>query len=187
MTSNPRMKLFNSNSRFLHIILELKARVPDLTRIRQKLPERNLEKRGIFHQIDTYFQVPKGRLKLREIKGKTKAELIYYERKDTAKVKHCYASILRVPPTACASFKKLLLQILDIKVVVEKVREIYIYKGVEIHLDNVQGLGSFVEFELETSQDPKQLGKQQLRIKRLKEQLEINSHSFERFSYSDLI
>ena len=179
--------MFNSNSRFIYNILELKARVPDLTRIRQKLLERDHKKRGIFHQIDTYFQVPKGRLKLRETKCKKSAELIYYERKDTAKVKHCYASILRVPPTACASFRELLLQILDIKAVVEKVREIYIYEGIEIHLDNVQGLGSFVEFELKTSQDPKQQVEHQLRIKRLMEQLEIDSNSLERFSYSDLI
>ncbi|MCJ7447228.1 MAG: hypothetical protein MUO72_06030 [Bacteroidales bacterium] len=45
---------------------EFKARVRNLEELEQKLKEINPVYKGEDHQVDTYFNVPKGRLKLRE-------------------------------------------------------------------------------------------------------------------------
>ncbi|MGE3805010.1 MAG: adenylate cyclase, partial [Gemmataceae bacterium] len=58
--------------------LEVKARCGDLARARQVVQELCGPPR-VEHQVDTYFQVPRGRLKLREIDGQ-EAALIAYER-----------------------------------------------------------------------------------------------------------
>ena len=62
------------------INVEIKARCPEQERIRNILIGRNAEFIGKDHQLDTYFNVPGGRLKLRE--GDIENNLIYYERPD---------------------------------------------------------------------------------------------------------
>ena len=65
-----------------HINIEIKARSNNQDRIRDILKSKNADFKGIDHQIDTYFNVPKGRLKLRE--GNIENNLIFYERKNQA-------------------------------------------------------------------------------------------------------
>ena len=167
------------------MMVELKARVKNLAPLRSKLIQYGAKKKGIFHQIDTYFQVPKGRLKLREVAGKTDAELIYYEREDVAEPKRSYIFVLTIPEPQ--TFKQILEKIVKISTVVDKVREIYLYKRIQVHLDRVKNLGSFIEFELVSSQDTNQQKKDLLRLEKLREKLDINPERLERLSYSDLI
>jgi adenylate cyclase class 2 len=63
-----------------HIIIEIKAKCADHEPIRQILLEKGADFRGTDHQIDTYFKVPNGRLKLRE--GNIENTLIHYEREN---------------------------------------------------------------------------------------------------------
>ena len=175
----------SKNSRVQHMMVELKAKVDNLTTIRNKLIQYGAEQVGVFHQIDTYYEVPNGRLKLREIEDKVDAELIYYERENVAGPKRSSVFILTIPSSRI--FKQILERIMRIKTVVDKVRQIYFYKGIQIHLDTVEGLGSFIEFELITFQDSKQQKKDLHKLEKLREQLEIDCQRLERLSYSDLI
>ena len=63
-----------------HVNIEIKARCNDHEKIRGILKSRNADFKGIDHQIDTYFKVNNGRLKLRE--GNIENHLIFYQRSD---------------------------------------------------------------------------------------------------------
>ena len=62
-----------------HRMVELKARVGDHDFLRKSLSALGAERVGTFRQTDSYFRVPEGRLKLREVEDGGTAELIYYE------------------------------------------------------------------------------------------------------------
>jgi len=166
-------------------MVELKARVGDHEFLRKKLSALEAEHVGTFQQTDFYFQVPEGRLKLREVKDNSTAELIYYERENIAGPKRDDAFILRVQEPE--DLKKILKKILTPLIVIEKIREIYRYKGTQIHLDTVKKLGKFIEFERQTADDPKSIEKDQQILEKLMEKLEINPTNLETLSYSDLV
>jgi len=166
-------------------MIELKARVGDHEFLRKKLSALGAEQVGTFQQTDVYFKVPEGRLKLREVKDNSTAELIYYERENIAGPKSDDAFILRVQEPE--DLKKTLKKILAPLIVIEKVREIYRYKGTQIHLDTVKKLGKFIEFERQTSDNPKMIEKDRLILEKLMEKLKIDPNNLESLSYSDLI
>ncbi len=95
-------------------------------------------------QIDTYFHCHHGRLKLRQIDG-LRAELVWYARPDEHGPK---ASDYQLVPLAHPeTLKAALTAALGVRAIVEKRREIFLYHTVRIHLDDVVGLGHFIEFE----------------------------------------
>jgi len=164
--------------------VELKAKVDDLGFVREKLIRLKARHVGTFRQTDVYFEVPEGRLKLREMEGYNEAELVYYERENIAGPKRSDVFILKVPKPDL--FKALLRKALKVRSTVEKTREIYRYQGTRIHLDRVEGLGSFVEFEKETAADPESMKKNEQKLKALMEKLGISPESLMEFSYGDL-
>jgi predicted adenylyl cyclase CyaB len=168
-----------------HKMVELKARVDDHDSLRKKLSALEAEYTGTFQQSDLYFKVPEGRLKLRTVKDGNNVELIYYERENILGPKSDDAFILRVKETE--DLKKILEKILAPLTVIEKVREIYQYQGTQIHLDTVKQLGKFIEFERQTSNDPKNLEKDRWILEKLMEKLEITPNSLETLSYCDLV
>jgi adenylate cyclase class IV len=93
--------------------------------------------------VDTYFEVPRGRLKLRE-EPDAAAHLIAYERPDLAAQKESRYRLIEVPEPA--QLKEALAVVLGIKVVVSKDRRLFVLGDVRIHLDNVANLGDFIEF-----------------------------------------
>ena len=132
--------------------IELKARVRDLAAAEEtakRLPGR--EPHATLVQRDTYFNVPEGRLKLREITGSEElAELIFYRRPNELGIRRCEYEI--APVSEPGATKRLLAAALGVRCVVEKRRTVYLWKPaggvtVRIHLDRVEGLGEFVEFE----------------------------------------
>lgn len=172
--------------------MELKAKVEDLDVVRGKLASLGAQHIGTFRQIDVYFDVPEGRLKLREVEDDSTAELIYYQRENIAKPKRSDVFILKVQEPAF--LKTLLGKLLKIRATVEKVREIYRYQGtslaskypyIQIHLDNVKKLGTFIEFEMESSKRTEKRDKQVL--ENLMKKLEIKTNQLEKHSYSDLL
>ena len=172
-------------SKVEHKMVELKAKVDDLDIIRRKLTSLRAQHIGTFQQIDTYFDVPEGRLKLREVEGNNKTELVYYERENVAGPKRSDVFILKIQePTV---FKILLERLLKTRAIVEKVREIYRYQGTQIHLDRVKKLGTFVEFERKTAADTQAIRKNRQVLEKLMKKLGINSECLEKLSYSDLI
>ena len=175
----------DENVKAQHMMVELKARVNELTSARSRLNQLKAEAIGIFHQIDTYYVVPKGRLKLREIVGEADAELIYYEREDIPVPKRSSVFILRIPQPH--SFKRIITKILKVKVIIDKVREIFRFEGVQIHLDKVKSLGYFIEFERITSANSEQRKDDISKIERLISELNIAPRDLVGLSYSDLV
>ncbi|ULQ57480.1 class IV adenylate cyclase [Flavihumibacter rivuli] len=123
--------------------IEIKAKTNNLGQIRNWLQTNNAEFRGTDRQKDTYFKVPYGRLKLRE--GNIENNLIYYQRRETTGLKQ---SDFQLSPVGdSVSLKNILDSALGILIEVEKSREIYYIGNVKFHLDEVPGLGHFVEIE----------------------------------------
>jgi len=168
-----------------HRLVELKAKVEDHNRLRQELQHLQAHLSGIHHQVDTYYKVPEGRLKLRETEGKEKAELIYYERDDAKGPKESTVFILRIRKPE--NFKTLFDIILKKKIVVDKRREIYDYRGTQIHLDVVEGLGQFVELERKTPASIEDIRKSKKDLEELIRRLGIEKRNLVSESYSDLI
>src|SRR5688500_18002453 len=130
--------------------LELKARCADLTAAATRAAELGARHVGTLMQVDTYLHVPNGRLRLREIEGQP-AELIWYERANSVEFR---GSDYHVVPIADASLTKTALaRALGICGEVRKRRQLMIWHNVRIHLDEVEGLGSFIEFEAVISVD----------------------------------
>jgi predicted adenylyl cyclase CyaB len=179
-------------SKVEHKMVELKAKVDDPDVVRRKLASFGAQHIGTFQQTDTYFTVPKGRLKLREMEGSNKAELIYYQRRNIAGPKRSNVFILKIQEPE--AFKSLLKKLLKTSVTVEKVREIYRYREakvapkhryIQIHLDNVENLGTFIEFEMEASEQREKRDRQIL--ENLMKKLNIKANQLEKRSYSDLL
>lgn len=94
------------------------------------------------NQTDTYFRIADGRLKKRECPGEP-AEWIFYARDDASAPKISQFMIYS-EEEARSRFGE---RPLPVWIVVRKRRELYMLGGVRIHLDTVEGLGSFLEFE----------------------------------------
>ncbi|MDX1532298.1 MAG: CYTH domain-containing protein, partial [Rhodothermales bacterium] len=117
---------------------------PDLARARHALQRLGATGPDVDHQTDTYFRVPHGRLKLRE--GTVERALIHYARPDAAGPRRSDVTLYPTGPDAGA-LKAALAAALGVRGVVKKVREIYWADNVKLHLDRVEGLGTFVEAE----------------------------------------
>jgi predicted adenylyl cyclase CyaB len=92
-----------------------------------------------------YLPVPTGRLKLR-ILGDRHGELIHYHRSDVAGPKTSNYTI--APTSDPAALKAILTSALGVIGVVRKRRRLYRIGQTRIHLDEVEGLGQFVELEV---------------------------------------
>ncbi len=124
-------------------IFEFKAKTEEIEKYESKLQSLNPNFRGLDHQIDTYFNVPKGRLKLRE--GNIENALINYDRENIAGAKESRVILYKHQPNA--ALKEILSHQLGVKVVVDKKRKIYFVDNVKIHFDRVEKLGTFLEVE----------------------------------------
>ena len=124
--------------------IELKARCADLAMAEAVCRQIGAKKAWTRRQTDTYFRVPDGRLKVRQSEG-AQATLIRYHRPDAAVPRECRYELtpLDDPEQALAT--------LDarhgIAARVAKTRTLYQLDNIRIHLDAVESLGTFIEFE----------------------------------------
>lgn len=123
--------------------VEFKASTSKLSELEVLLQQHNPLFIGEDHQVDTYFTVASGRLKLRE--GNIENALIHYEREDTAGAKSSHVLLYQHKPDK--ALKDILIKTLGIKAVVDKRRRIYFIENVKFHFDTVDGLGTFIEVE----------------------------------------
>ena len=123
--------------------IEIKAKCSESKQIHQILAENKADFIGLDHQIDTYFKVPNGRLKLRQ--GNIENHLIYYNRPNQAGPKKSEVLLYSVEKES--NLKDVLTTALGEKVVVDKKRYIYFIDNVKFHVDEVKGLGNFIEIE----------------------------------------
>jgi predicted adenylyl cyclase CyaB len=163
--------------------IEIKAIYPNLKKARDKLRELNAVFKGTDHQIDTYFNVDYGRLKLRE--GDIENFLIYYEREDKKTPKKSNVLLFETYPNS--GLKEILQKSLGILVVVDKKRERYFIDNVKFHLDEVSNLGAFCEIEA-INKDFKFVKKRLFEwCKYYMNYLEISKEDLVSISYSDLM
>lgn len=122
---------------------EFKAKVDDIATYENQLLTLTPTFHGIDHQIDTYFHVQHGRLKLRE--GNIENALIQYDREDVAGAKVSHIILYTHVPNI--ALKDILIRQLGVKIVVDKKRKIYFIDNVKFHFDIVEKLGTFIEVE----------------------------------------
>jgi len=164
-------------------IIEFKARVNDHAAIETLLLSLNPFFIGEDRQVDTYFNVAAGRLKLRE--GNIENALIWYDRADDAGSKQSQVLLHKHQPGT--SLKDILIKLHGVKVVVDKVRRIYFIDNVKFHFDNVQGLGKFIEVEAIDETGELQLDKIQQQCDYYAALFEIKPIDYIAVSYSDLL
>ncbi|WP_026912472.1 class IV adenylate cyclase [Patulibacter minatonensis] len=135
--------------------VELKARCADVAVLEARALAAGAEPTAVLHQRDTYFAAPRGRLKLRVERREPwpgragvdvlVAHLIHYERADEAVARESAYELLAVddPATVRATLDERLGTTADVL----KTRGLLLWEGVRIHLDDVDGLGTFVELE----------------------------------------
>ena len=122
---------------------EFKAKVNCIDEYEKKLLTLEPKFIGLDKQVDTYFNAPHGRLKLRE--GNIENSLINYSRQNTSGSKLSQVILYNHQPDA--ALKQILTEQLGIKVVVDKKRKIYFIGNVKFHFDVVEKLGTFLEVE----------------------------------------
>ena len=124
--------------------IEIKARVRDWDQLRRRITALTGSEPELFEQDDTFYVVPRGRLKLR-LFGPGRGELIYYERSDGAFAR--LSTYMVLPVEDPTTFHTLLTAALGVRGRVRKRRWLYRLGQTRVHLDEVQELGRFVELE----------------------------------------
>jgi len=122
--------------------IELKARCADLERARAAALAAGAVPQAVLEQVDTYFPAREGRLKLRRIAGE-RDEMIRYHRANETGTRASDYEIVVVPPELAAMLAETVVPV----AVVAKRRELLLLDNIRIHLDTVERLGTFVEFE----------------------------------------
>ena len=171
-----------------HLNVELKARCPDPDRVRRILDEAGADFRGIDRQRDVYFRAATGRLKLR--RGTIENALVHYRRADDAAVKRSDVTLARLEaltPSALDAIEAALEAGLGVATVVEKAREIRFVDNVKFHLDDVPGLGTFVEIEAIDFEGTRGEPALRAQCEAWRARLAIADEDLVAVSYSDLI
>jgi predicted adenylyl cyclase CyaB len=122
--------------------LELKVKLNSFNPIKKTLLELNARYSGILNQTDIYYKITGGLLKLRIENGVQ--SIIKYKRDEKSSNRFSNYHILELSSGDARKFFK---DVLEIEAVVIKKRYLYIYDNTRIHLDNVKGLGYFLELE----------------------------------------
>ncbi len=124
--------------------VEIKAKTEYPNKVIDKLKSLNADYRGCDTQIDTYFNIQSGRLKLRQ--GNIENSLIFYNRENTKDSKLSDIAFSNIENGA--DVLDVLLSALGEKITVKKDRHIYFIDHVKFHVDYLDKLGTFVEIEV---------------------------------------
>lgn len=161
--------------------LEIKAAVANPRRLAKRVAGLPARLASDERQTDTYFQIPSGRLKLRERSG-ADTQLIFYRRRETSSKRVSDYFLYRVDDAS--RLKRFLADSFGVRVVVAKRRTVYLYRNARIHLDRVTGLGHFAEIEVVMDRGQRQA---QMLMNDLLRRLGIDASHLIRASYSDLL
>jgi homotetrameric cytidine deaminase len=164
--------------------VEIKARDADPAATAARCEALGAADEGVLHQRDTYFAGRHGRLKLRE-QGGPGAELIAYRRPDTTEAQE--SAFIRAAAEDPEALREALVAALGVTVVVVKRRRLFTWQHVRIHLDEVEGLGTFIELEAMVGpglDSPEQAAE---KVARLRSELAIADGALVAVGYSDLL
>lgn len=164
--------------------LEIKARDPDPVATAARCETLGAVDQGVLEQRDTYFAGRHGRLKLRE-EGGSGAELIAYRRHDTTTAEE--SAFIRAAAEDPAALREALNAALGETVVVVKRRRLFVWEHVRIHLDDVEGLGTFIELEALVGPGLNSPDEAADKVARLRSELAIADDALVAVGYSDLL
>lgn len=126
------------------INIEVKSRLRDRSALEVRLLALGAQEEWRRRQVDTFWRVERGWMKLREEAGR--AELITYVR-DQGSSAPRPSDYDVLPVDDVPAWKRALGRVLDVEAVVEKERTLWLWSHTRVHLDRVDGLGDFVELE----------------------------------------
>ncbi|MCU0726386.1 MAG: class IV adenylate cyclase [Planctomycetes bacterium] len=124
--------------------VELKARCPDPLRARAVCERLGARLVSTETQTDTYFATGGHRMKVRE-SSLGRHYVVWYTRPDRPDARKSDYRLLPVPDPG--EKVRIFGATMSVKVVVRKERTLWLVGPVRIHLDRVEGLGDFIEFE----------------------------------------
>lgn len=125
--------------------VEIKARLDDLNAVAAKAAALADQGPIAIAQDDTFFRCDHGRLKLR-VFSETEGELIFYRRSDRQGPKESF--YVRSPTASPSTLREALTLAHGEVGRVIKDRTLYLIGRTRVHLDQVQGLGDFLELEV---------------------------------------
>ena len=164
--------------------IEIKARLKNIDQTRELVKKMDHIYVGVDLQIDTYFKITKGRFKLRE-SSLSGPYLIFYVRDNLSGPKSSVYQ--KLPVEDVTGLKDLLTNMQGIETIIEKKREIYLFENVRIHLDEVTGLGHFLEFEAVMDNKFNNRKIETEKVEKLMEALNIHQENLVSESYENLI
>lgn len=125
--------------------IEIKAHARDFADLRRRAGRLSDTPVQVIVQEDTFFNSPQGRLKLRRL-APDSGQLIYYQRSDQAGPKRSDYHLFQTDDPE--NLKRVLALAYGVRGVVKKTRYLYLVGQTRLHLDDVDGLGQFVELEV---------------------------------------
>jgi predicted adenylyl cyclase CyaB len=125
--------------------IEIKAHVADLAALTARAAAIADEGPVEIRQDDTFFACERGRLKLRAFSSQ-EGELIFYRRTDQEGPKESF--YVRTPTASPDSLREALTLAYGEVGRVRKRRTLFMVGRTRIHLDEVEGLGDFLELEV---------------------------------------
>ena len=173
--------------------IELKARFPDLDDGHHTARRLGARLHAIERQRDTYFRVANGRLKLRQrwsfdssgvLQQPCASQLIWYQRPDDAQARASDYSLIVVENGV--QLREVLASSLGVMSEIEKHRTVYLHDNVRIHLDQVSGLGTFLEFEAIVDESCDEAAAW-VKLEKLFSEFQLTADSVIAGSYSDLL
>jgi len=162
--------------------VEIKARAHDFDRQRSLASLLCGQAGEKILQRDTFYNVPQGRLKLREF-GDGSGELIHYHRPDDRQAKLSDYALSKV--AAPEALNVVLSKALSLAGEVRKERCLYLHGQTRIHFDRVDGLGEFIELEV-VMRSGQPISEGQQIVADLMERLEIAEEDLIAEAYIDL-
>lgn len=124
--------------------IEIKAYARRFEEIKSRASQLSDTPVQVIAQEDTFFNTAQGRLKLRVLADHS--ELIYYTRPDQDGPKRSDYHITRSQDPE--NLKRVLELAYGIRGFVRKTRYLYLVGQTRVHLDDVEGLGQFMELEV---------------------------------------
>ena len=164
--------------------VELKARDRDPARTFERARAAGAVEAAVLEQRDTYFRTTSGRLKLREEVG-LPAALVAYGRADVHEPRASeYGLVAVADPEALLRALEL---VLGVRGIVDKRRRLLLWEEtVRLHLDEVRGLGAFLEIEAVAAPASDLVGERE-QVERLATALGIEPEDVVAESYIDLL
>ena len=163
--------------------VEIKARLRNIDEVRKRSEALSGGPPEILQQEDVFFPAQRGRLKLRRL-GPDQGQLISYERPDVSGPKTCAYAISQTREPQ--QLREVLSAALGEATIVKKVREVYIVGQTRIHLDDVEGLGAFMELEVVLAEQQSERSGEETALK-LMAQLGIEKTDLVEGAYADLL